>query len=218
VPAIGKFGEDLGPAAFKAGQLEKNEEPASPTTDNSSANLYSFQALSQAGNSESVNTNFRANIPVDSDESLLIPAFAKKITSPEVAAQAKFSIGNVSNINQLSEHKISPEIEKLFEEEEKAQKAKPSKKVLEDPSVNMDEEFHGMTPVGINESNRINQYHQRAAAAHGNVPAVGDRTLLKQIITGDREFSPSRNKFEVIQIVLGIVIFVIIALIAVASL
>ena len=192
------------------------ENPDNP--DTSSANIYSVQALSQAAaNKADAKKDFRANIPVEGDESLLIPAFAKKMSNPEAAPRFSFSDAKVSDINQHSEQKISPEIEKLFEEEEKAQ-AKPKRKVLEDPSVNMGEDFQGMTPVGISESNRISQYQQRAAASHREIPAVGDRTLLKQIITGDRDFSPSRNKFEIIQIVLGVVIFVIIALIAVASL
>lgn len=192
--------------------------------DSSQANLYSVQALSQASaeadtadaDSQLAKHDFRAQIPVDGDESLLIPAFAKKLSHPG-AANAKPSFASVSKINEHSEQKISPEIEKLFEQEEAARKAKPVRKVLEDPSVSMGDDFQGMTPVGLSENNRISQYQQRAAASH-DIPAVGDRTLLKQIITGDRDFSPSRNKFEIIQIVLGVVIVVIIALIAIASL
>jgi len=215
VPSIGKFSEDEHEAAVVTADAEVATENK---PEHSNANIYSIQALSQANEAENGKSNFRANIPVGGDESLLIPAFAKKLNNPADAAASKLSYANVSNLNSQNEHKISPEIEKLFEEEEKAQKSKPARKVLEDPSVNMGEEYQGMTPVGVSESNRISQYHQRAAAAHGEIPAVGDRTLLKQIITGDRDFSPSRNKFEVIQIVLGVVIFIIIALIAVASL
>lgn len=198
------------------GNLETTGSKAqSDNPDDSSADIYNVQALSLAAEkqqqTEQKPVNF-ADIPVDNDESLLIPAFAKK---PPAAVDKEGA--SISSLNQRAEQKISPEIEKLFAEEEKIKKSAPVRKVLEDPSVNMGEEAHAMTPVGLNESNRINQYQQRAAASHGDIPAVGDRTLLKQIITGDRDFSPSRNKFEIIQIVLGVVIFVIIALIAVAS-
>jgi len=213
VPAIGDVESDEKPALSTFGENSPSAAVSNP--DTSSANIYNVQALSLAEASKNAKANFRANIPVDGDESLLIPAFAKKLNHPESAAKPAFS--NVSKISEHTEEKISPEIEKLFAEEEK-QKAKPVRKILEDPSVSMGDDFQGMTPVGINESNRISQYQRRAAASHGDIPAVGDRTLLKQIITGDREMSPSRNKFEVIQIVLGVVIFVIIALIAVANL
>lgn len=90
--------------------------------------------------------------------------------------------------------------------------------VVEDPSVLAGDpgRIYNVSS-GISETDRSAEYLSRAFGAKGGrqeMPAVGDKTLLRQIITGDRDFSPSRNKFEIIQIVLGFLIFAILAFIA----
>lgn len=167
-------------------------------------------------------SSFAANLRVDNDESLLIPAFAKKNRQEPTPFQARSAdhpvdtrvVGFKPNQTQ---HLNKPPARTQNPGSAPASEVKPAKKVLEDPSVSQGEVPETGFSVGINESNRIHQYQQRVQSLT-DIPAVGDRTLLKQIITGDREFSPNRNKFEIIQIVLGVVIFIIIALIAIASL
>ncbi|MFV2055715.1 MAG: hypothetical protein ACC707_04570, partial [Thiohalomonadales bacterium] len=114
---------------------------------------------------------------------------------------------------------LTPPVQKQTRQQQPAPvKERPPRKVLEDPNVSFGEPIQHSTPMGINEIDRVHQYQKRHDASdNSSLPAVGDRTLLKQIITGDNNFTPSRNKFEIVQIILGFVIFAIIALIAFES-
>jgi len=164
----------------------------------------------------------------DKDESLLIPAFIKSdktsvskpaIKTPPVAkAAAPKPVPPQRRQNPAQATPPAAKANRPVEAKAPIRK-KPVRKVLEDPSASFGNPIEHSAPMGINEVDRVNQYREKSDATNPGVgmPAVGDRTLLKQIITGDGSFTSSKNKFEIIQIVLGFVIFSIIALIAFAS-